>query len=434
MNLALLPPANWMTEYDCSTEQIDRIVHFLTEQGTFQFPTLPNGLFSAAASIADDFEVTGYQHVWVRDNVQIAQAYWEIGETAAAARTAESLMSFFVTHHPRWSQAVTGDTDPHQVMNRPHIRFDGRANCELEENWSHAQNDALGYFVWLYARLYAIGAVHPGIAAWTVLSDLVHFWERVRFWEDEDSGHWEEIRKVSASSIGTATAGLRELRRVWKTTEVQTAPRTVTIEQLDRLIRAGETALSAILPHECVQADPGKSRAADAALLFLIDPLEVVSGTIEDQILNNVVSHLLGPHGVRRYRGDSYWCANYKTLLTAESRTADVSDDMSQRDQLLQPGQEAQWCIFDPILSCIYGRRFQQNQQPTDFSQQIYFLRRALGQITRPGSRFGAYRCPESYYLEGSAFVPNDITPLLWTQANLRRALHSLRRSAEKKA
>ncbi len=35
------------------------------------------------------------------------------------------------------------------------------------------------------------------------------YFERIRFWEDEDSGHWEERRKVGASSIGTVLAGLR---------------------------------------------------------------------------------------------------------------------------------------------------------------------------------------------------------------------------------
>jgi len=28
---------------------------------------------------------------------------------------------------------------------------------------------------------------------------------------------------------------------------------------------------------------------------------------------------------------------------------------MKERDKLVVLGEEAQWCIFDPIMSCVYG-------------------------------------------------------------------------------
>ena len=432
MNYLWLPPANWFTD-DCTVEGVRRAIQFLTERGTFDFPTLENGLFSAAASTSEDFATTGYQHVWVRDNVQIAYAHWEIGEKAVAVRTAESLMKFYVTHHPRWQKSVTGETDPQHVMHRPHIRFDGRQMLELEETWSHAQNDALGYFVWFYCRLVSEGLIHPGPAEWAVLSDIAHFWQLVRFWEDEDSGHWEEHRKINASSIGPATAGLKEFRQLIESTKNQatlnSVVRPVSAAQLDKLIAQGTAALESILPFETAQNDPAKRREVDAALLFLIDPLDIVPRATADLILSNVIGQLLGPHGIRRYRGDSYWCANYKQLLAADQRTSDFSDDMSSRDRLLQPGQEAQWCIFDPIVSSLYGRRFQQTGERSALSQQLFHLRRSLAQMTGRNSPL-PFRCPESYYLENSVYVPNDLTPLLWTQANLRRALHSLEKSA----
>jgi hypothetical protein len=58
-----------------------------------------------------------------------------------------------------------------------------------------------------------------------------------------------------------------------------------------------------------------------------------------------------------------------------------------------------------------------------DRRRQIHHLQRSLNQLTRPGSVFGAYRCPESYYCPQGQYVPNDICPLLWTQANLKLAL-----------
>ena len=51
------------------------LMQFLEHRGTFLFPTLPNGLFSAAAGEGGDFELSGYQNVWVRDNIQIAWAH-----------------------------------------------------------------------------------------------------------------------------------------------------------------------------------------------------------------------------------------------------------------------------------------------------------------------------------------------------------------------
>ena len=41
---------------------------------------------------------------------------------------------------------------------------------------------------------------------------IARYFQKIQYWKDEDSGHWEELRKVAASSIGVATAGLREFR------------------------------------------------------------------------------------------------------------------------------------------------------------------------------------------------------------------------------
>ena len=139
----------------------------------------------------------------------------------------------------------------------------------------------------------------------------------------------------------------------------------VTLALLDDLIGQGRAALSQILPAECVQPDPAKRRRYDAALLFLIYPLQVVDDAMADRILHDVRTHLQGDYGVRRYLGDSFWCADYKSLQKPEERTADVSDDMSSRDALLQADEEAQWCLFDPVLSTIYGRRYAATGDPT---------------------------------------------------------------------
>jgi hypothetical protein len=413
--------------------EVRDLLRFLESQGTFHFPTLPNGLFCAAAGTHDDFEASGYQNVWVRDNVHVAHAHYVIDDRGTAARTMSSLLEFFAKQAVRMGALLEGKADSADPMNRPHIRFDGRTLSELPERWAHAQNDALGYLLWLASKLMRDGSLQPGPGGIAVLSAVVHVLKHVRYWEDEDSGHWEETRKIEASSIGTAVAGLRELRRLLDDHPAGAAlrqlERRVDQELLDELIEQGESALRKILPYECIQTDPLKHRKYDSALLFLIYPLEVVTGRMAETILDNVRTHLQGDHGVRRYLGDSYWCANYRKLLSAEARTSDFSDDLSGRDSLLKPGEEAQWCIFDPIISVIHGRRYLESRSQVDLELQRLYLRRSLSELTRPDSMFGAYRCPESYFLEDGRYVPNDITPLLWTQANLRLALAWMERT-----
>ncbi len=407
------------------------LIRFLDLQGTFHFPTLPNGLFSAGNASHSDFAATGYQYIWVRDNIHIAHAHSVLGDSLAAARNVSAILAFHAGHRSRFDDLIEGRTDAANAMNRPHIRFDGRTLSELSETWAHAQNDAIGYLLWLAGLLIRDGWLHPAPADLEVLANLVHVLRTVRYWEDADSGHWEEARKVEASSIGAAVAGLRAIQKLLVETEFGTGfaslPRPIDVPLLEQLQAEGQRALDTILPAECIQ--PGLERDADAALLFLIYPLEVVQGDMAETILRRVTTRLQGEHGIRRYRGDSYWCANYRTLLSAETRTADFSEDMSSRDSLLKPGEEAQWCLFDPIVSIIHGRRYLETGDRRELDRQKEYLSRSLSQLTPPDSPFGGYRCPESYFLEGDRYVPNDITPLLWTQANLRLALAQMETS-----
>ncbi len=419
-----------------SLDDVRAITRHLEEHGTFQFPTLPSGLFSAAITQSQELEYTGYQNVWVRDNIHIAHHFYVLGQQDKAVAAVSAITRFFHTQRNKLRDIITGKADPQNVMLRPHIRFDGVTLTELSEKWSHAQNDAIGYWLWLGSTLAHEGHWLPTADDVKLFSNFVQYLEAVRFWEDEDSGHWEEARKAGASSIGVATAGLIAVRDYFATMASAQMPFGATKSFVDQtcrraesLIERGRAALTAILPSECVQADPTKQRRYDSALLFLIYPVRIVSDEQADRIVSDVVEHLQGPHGIRRYLGDSYWCANYKALLDPQNRTTDFSNDMAARDRLLQPGGEAQWCIFDPILSVIHGERFQATGDPERLRLQTEYVNRSLRQLTGDDSAFPPLRCPESYYLENDRWGPNDITPLLWTQANLRLALHSLEQS-----
>lgn len=413
--------------------EVRELIAFLEDQGTFRFPTLRNGLFSASVATGEEFGYTGYHHVWVRDNVHIAHTHLATGQSAVAARTAQTLLNWFQQQRPRFEAIINGHADPNEPMNRPHIRFQGETLSDSHEKWSHAQNDALGYFLWLYCRLINEGALAFDQEATDLLPLFPRYWQAIRYWQDEDSGHWEETRKIEASSIGPVVAGLRELKNVLVKEDSQSAALTAPelVPLIDELLLKGQAALREILPCECIQPDPTQRRRYDSALLFLIYPLRVVDAEMAQQIATDVTSHLMGEHGIRRYLGDSYWCADYKAALSPETRTIDFSDDLSSRDKLAKPNLEAQWCIFDPIVSIHHALRYQRSKDPADLDQQIRHIHRSLGQLTGPGCPFGEFKCPESYYCENGTYVPNDVTPLLWTQANLRIALHFLEATAE---
>ncbi|MDJ0508063.1 MAG: hypothetical protein QNJ64_02230 [Crocosphaera sp.] len=144
-----------------------------------------------------------------------------------------------------------------------------------------------------------------------------------------------------------------------------------------------------------------------------------------------MINHLQGDYGIRRYLKDSFWCKNYQEV-PQEIRTS-LSTEREQwfkeNNRELQPGEEAQWCIFDPIISAIFGLRFQETKNHQYLQQQTNYLNRSLGQITPLSSKFGGFKCPELYYLENGAYVPGDATPLLWTQANLKVALAMMKQS-----
>jgi phosphorylase kinase alpha/beta subunit len=417
---------------DYTPAQVHAVAAALEAHGTLRVEPLPTGLY--AASSAGGPDASGYRHVWVRDNVYVALALWRSGEPARAAAVARGLLGFYGRHRRRFEvAAVAAGFDARDVISRPHVRFDGLTLQEIPGRWAHAQNDALGYCLWLAAMLAARRVFTPTVEEVETLQELVGYLEAIRFWDDEDSGHWEETRKISASSIGAVDAGLRawrELLRAAQLRDVRLAGVTIPEARMleiaaTALIDEAGRALVDILPAECTQPSPRQQRRYDAALLFLVHPLGVVHGALADRILADVHEQLEGAVGIRRYPGDSYWTPDYERRVARADRTRDYSDDIEARDALLDgPGREAQWCVFDPMLSALYGERRKAGGTDADRARQVAHFNRALAQVT------GDWACPELYYERDGVLVPNPHTPLLWTQANLRLALTVLRETA----
>lgn len=170
--------------------------------------------------------------------------------------------------------------------------------------------------------------------------------------------------------------------------------------------------------------------------MFLIYPLDIPYGLLdneelEDTIINNVIDNLQGDYGIRRYLGDSFWTADTKKKQSQEKITADYSDRIEDRNKNHTLGEEAQWCIFDSILSVIYGIKYERNKYKRYKELQTHYFNRALAQITGDDCVFGSFKCPEMYYLEDGQYVVNDTVPLLWAQANLQLAFLHMKNSTQ---
>jgi phosphorylase kinase alpha/beta subunit len=104
--------------------------------------------------------------------------------------------------------------------------------------------------------------------------------------------------------------------------------------------------------------------------------------------------------------------------------STDFSDRIEFRDAFLQPNCEAQWGIFDPVISIIFGQRFLADPSNREnLRLQTRYFNRSLQQVTPDG------KCPELYYVREGKFVANAHTPLVWTQANQAFALYLMEKS-----
>jgi hypothetical protein len=246
---------------------------------------------------------------------------------------------------------------------------------------------------------------------------LPAYFEAIQYWKDADSGAWEESRKVNSSSIGAVMAGLREMDKfVREGNELSGVKKS----GLAELLKRGQRVLEVQLPFE---APP--ERKTDAALLFLIYPLGVVSEPRMKRFITSLVrARLVREVGIRRYLGDSYFCQDYDVWFPPQEGSGECSEKVEVRDEFLQPGCEAQWCLFDPLLSVIYGAEYQDSGRAEFLELQLEHANRSIGQLDDG-------RCPELYFLKRGKWVTNEHTPLAWTQANLSIAVEYLERSAQ---
>jgi GH15 family glucan-1,4-alpha-glucosidase len=400
-------------------ESLGKIREVLRAYGTHEFHPVANGLYAASPSQAAD-SATGYQNVWIRDNIMVANSFRLRGELQRAVGCVEGLTQFFGKQLPRFQEIIN---DPMRVLKedanrRPHIRFTAQTMGELPEKWPHAQNDALGHALWFRFILANTGVLPMSEGDYEIYKIFPDYFGAIEYWQDEDSGAWEEGQKINNSSVGAVVAGLEEMLKY------EDSIGAAGIEKLRGLIAKGRERLEETLPFE---SPP--ERMVDSALLFLIHPLGVVrTRVMEDAILNLVQARLKSEFGVKRYAGDSYFCQDYDEWFAPGQMSMDFSERLDFRDAHLQPGCEAQWCIFDPVISVIYGQRYLADRSDSaSFRKQVHYFNRSLAQVTAAGE------CPELYFLKSGRYIANVHTPLAWTQANQALALNLMEKSVGEK-
>jgi phosphorylase kinase alpha/beta subunit len=317
---------------------------------------MDSGLFLASKKDVS----TGYDKSWLRDNFYETIAFEVIGDWKTVEKTYEAILAIFLKHEEKIDWAIREKpTSSYQYI---HARFDPETFDEFWEEWGNKQNDTIGCILFRIGQLErhynrSVLKSHDYVR---IVNKLVKYLESIEYWQDPDSGMWEEGEELHASSVGACVAGLKALRGL--------PGITVPFD----LIQKGEAALQELLPRE------SRSKFVDLALLSLIWPYNVVSDEQRDQILANVEYHLRKNRGVIRYKGDHYYNKN--------------ADKFSE---------EAEWTFGLAWLSIIY-------QQLGNSEKARELIKDLIADDTGQGM-------PELYFSNSDEF--NENTPLGWSES-----------------
>lgn len=326
-----------------------------------------SGLFSAA----DKQVGTGYDKSWLRDNFYETIAFEVIGDWDTVEKTYEAILQIFLKHEAKIDWAI--EHRPTESFQYIHARFNPETFDEFWESWGNKQNDAVGCILFRIGELEANHkrSILKDDDHIRIVNKLVKYLETIEYWQDRDSGMWEEDEELHASSLGACVAGLRSISRLSQIN--------VSIE----LIKRGEEALNALLPRE------SDRKFVDLALLSLIWPYNVVSSEQADAILENVEYHLLRERGVIRYKGDEYY-----------NKNADLRSE------------EAEWTFGLAWLAIIYEKRGEKDKAYS-------YIKDLVAADTVDG-------IPELYFSNSPVY--NDNTPLGWSESLFIVALNEIER------
>ena len=328
----------------------------------------PTGLFTASAHDV----ATGYNKAWLRDIYFMTLGFKYTGEMETVRDTAKALLKVLDKHREKIQWAVRNK--PYATWQYIHARYNPETFEEYWEEWGNKQNDAVAEVLYLISDCEVNGfVVAENDEERSLVQLLVNYLHAIEYWQDADSGIWEENQEVRASSIGAVVCALKCAAKL---------PYVIVPEGM---IEKGEYALRSMLPRET------KNRFCDLALLTLIFPFEVTTPQETESILSNVEYFLTRDQGVIRYRNDRYYNNN--------------EDGYSE---------EAEWSMGLAWLCIIYARMGNMEKA------EEYFWR-AQKTVDPQGL------IPELWY--SHTLRPNDNNPLGWAESMYVVALTVMRDS-----
>jgi GH15 family glucan-1,4-alpha-glucosidase len=325
----------------------------------------PSGLFAASKKDVN----TGYDKSWLRDNFYETLAFEIIGDWKTVENTYGAILDIFLRYEQKIDAAIA--KKPRAPYEYIHARFNPETLEEFWDEWGNKQNDAIGCILFRLGEL-EINQKRSIIKTpdqTRIVNKLVKYLNSIEYWQDKDSGMWEEGEEIHSSSIGACVAGLKSISRV------------PAIEVPKILIRKGEKALAGLLPRE------SPSKFTDLSLLSLIWPYNVVTPVQRQQILENVEYHLLRERGIIRYKGDRYYNKN--------------ADGVSE---------EAEWTFGLSWLAIIY-------QKLGNGDKAHELMKNLIAEDTPDGM-------PELYYSNSPEY--NENTPLGWSESLFIVALYEM--------
>jgi len=136
------------------------------------------------------------------------------------------------------------------------------------------------------------------------------------------------------------------------------------------------------------------------------DPL--VSEEMTEKILTTTTRELGRPIGFTRY-------------------PLDIWDGRTDRKDLKDGVEEAQWSHVAPMLSVIYGELYRRTKKEAYFEKQDFFFRRSLTTVNN------RWRIPEAYIVNAKTrkWVSDANEPLAWAQSVEIMAIIAMKKSLE---
>ncbi|MFT4313399.1 MAG: glycoside hydrolase family 15 protein [Candidatus Woesearchaeota archaeon] len=324
-----------------------------------------SGLFAASSKSVS----TGYDKSWLRDNFYEALAFLIIKDYKTVKKTARALLNIFLKHEYKIDHAIA--KKPEHKHEYIHARFHPETFDEFWEDWGNKQNDAIG------AILFLIGELHHQKESvletdddYRITQKLVNYLQSLHYWNDADSGMWEENEEIHASSVGACLAGLISVKKI------------PGIHVPINVIRNGRITLNKLLPRESPE------KFVDLAELSLIFPYNVTNYFQTREILKNVEYHLVKKHGVIRYKNDYYYNKN--------------EDGRSE---------EAEWTFGFSWLSLIY-KKLGNEEKAKEYEEKALQTINVQGEV------------PELYYSNSN--IHNENSPLGWSESMLIISLYAL--------